>query len=347
MSRQRLHATLLVLALSALGLWAIAGCSKDAPAPTAPGATLTAVRALTARDPGLARAIAVQQRHTSGLLDSPGVVGTGVGTDAAGRPVVRVFLEGAGVAGIPAALDGLPVERVVTGRFQPFALTGTYRPVPIGVSAGNANQCVPGTICCVLTVGNNDYLLSANHVFARQNQAALGEAIVQPSPPDIDPSCGPAPSSAKVAKLSDFQTVVYDGKTPNTMDAAIADLTTNNFTCATLPQFYGFPSSAVAAPASGLAVMKVGRTTELTTGTIKSINVSVKITFPSGTALFVGQMITSPGFGAFGDSGSLVVTNDGADQPVGMLIGGSNNGSAIVTPMGPILARFNATICSR
>ena len=92
--------------------------------------------------------------------------------------------------------------------------------------------------------------------------------------------------------------------------------------------------------------MKVGRTTELTRGEIKAVNVKAKIVFPSGTAVFVNQILTSRAFGDFGDSGSLVVTDDGTKRPVGMVIGGTNNGTAIVTPIGPILTRFGATVCS-
>jgi hypothetical protein len=61
----------------------------------------------------------------------------------------------------------------------------------------------------------------------------------------------------------------------------------------------------------------------------------------------VDQILTSKGFGAFGDSGSLVVTDDGAFHPTGIVIGGGSNGIAIVSPIGPILDRFDATVCGR
>ena len=107
------------------------------------------------------------------------------------------------------------------------------------------------------------------------------------------------------------------------------------------------PSTAVRDPAVHLGVMKLGCGTGLTRGEVKSVNVKVKIAFPSGVALFVGQFLTKPDFGGFGDSGALVVTNDAAVNPLGMVIGGGNNGSAIVTPIRPILQRFNATVYGR
>ena len=105
--------------------------------------------------PGLERAMAVQEAHTNGLLAIKGVVGTAVGLDA-DQPVIKVFLESAGIARIPEKLDGIPVQVQITGKI--FALhhapghnggppgggngdgvdpkSRFDRPVPIGVSAG-------------------------------------------------------------------------------------------------------------------------------------------------------------------------------------------------------------------
>jgi hypothetical protein len=286
-----------------------------------------------------------EESGADAVLGLPGVTGIGAGSDR-GRAVIVVFTERAGVAGVPNRINGVRVVTEISGTFRPFSLTGLYRPVPIGVSAGNTNECLPGTLGCVLEIRQRRFFLSANHVFARQNQGAVGEAIVQPSRPDADPACGPSPSTNTVATLADFEPVVYDGHTPNIMDAAIAEVGTVKVTCATLPSYYGAPGATPASAANGLPIQKVGRTTELTRGTIKAVNAKVKVTFPSGVALFTGQVLTSNNFGRFGDSGSLVVTDDGTKRPVGMLIGGGNTGSGIVSPIGPILARFGATICT-
>jgi hypothetical protein len=64
--------------------------------------------------PGLARAIDVQQRNTPALLNLPGIVGTGVGVNPQGIPVIRVYVQTPGV-GAPPNLENIPVERVVTG----------------------------------------------------------------------------------------------------------------------------------------------------------------------------------------------------------------------------------------
>lgn len=323
-----------------IGLVLAGSCSRSPDSVTSPP---VGAAARVGHCVDLSAAIAAEEVGSDAVLELPGVTGIGAGVDR-GRAVVVVFVERADVSGVPDRLDGVRVVSATTGTLRPFALTGAYRPVPIGVSVGNANDCVPGTLGCVLASGRRRYFLSANHVFARQNQAVIGEAEVQPSHPDADPACGPAPAASIVGTLAEFEPVIYDGHTPNLMDAAIAEVGMVKVTCATLPDYYGAPSATAAAATVGLAIQKVGRTTELTQGTIKAVNAKVKVTFPSGTALFTGQILTSNAFGQFGDSGSLVVTDDGSRRPVGMLIGGSNNGSGIVTPIGPILSRFGATI---
>jgi hypothetical protein len=341
-SPRRSIAALVTLA----SLLLLASCSSpagDRSLATAGRATPLAPR--LAMESDIAAATDAQENVSRVVLDLPGVVGTGVGRDARGQAMIVVLVERAGLKGIPVLADGYRVATEVVGPLRGFALTGRYRPVPIGVSTGNAIECLPGTIGCVLESAGKRYLLTANHVFARQNLGTIGEVVAQPSLPDADPTCASSPIRNKVARLADFEPVVYDSQTPNLMDAAIAELTTTDYSCATLPAFYGLPSSQAASPVAGAAILKVGRTTELTRGSIKAINVKVKITFPAGTALFVDQILTSKGFGAFGDSGALAVTDDGVFHPVGIVIGGGSNGTAILSPIGPILQRFAATVC--
>jgi hypothetical protein len=204
----------------------------------------------------LTRAITAEESGADVVLALPGVTGIGAGVDQ-GRAVVVVFTESADFSGLPSRINGVRVVTQVTGTLRPFSLASVYRPVPIGVSAGNANECLPGTLGCVLQKGAHKYFLSANHVFARQNQAAIGEAIVQPSHPDADPACGPSPSSNVVGALTDFEPVVYDGHTPNIMDAAIAAVGMVKTTCATLPAYYGAPSATPAAAVGGMPIQKV------------------------------------------------------------------------------------------
>jgi hypothetical protein len=52
--------------------------------------------------------IAVQKRHNDRLMAIPDVVGTAVGLTAEGQPAIKVYTKAA-IAGIPDALDGVPV----------------------------------------------------------------------------------------------------------------------------------------------------------------------------------------------------------------------------------------------
>jgi hypothetical protein len=334
-SRTWAYLAMVVLLASALLL---VSCSEKQSVSTAPEQAV----ALSAAD--LSRVMAVQDRHTPDLLAIDGVVGTATGLSAVGKPVVKVYAERAGVAGIPAMLGGIPVEVEVTGRFEAFALTGRYRPVPIGVSVGNNNECAAGTIGCVVFKGGNPHILSNNHVLARINAAAVGEPIVQPGRYDNKPKCANRLSTDKVAELTQFVSIKFDGSC-NTVDAAIARYTTGDFSCATLSGFYGTPSATTVTATVGLGIKKVGRTTELTTGSVSAINATVNVNYGVGVATFCGQIVTTKSFSKSGDSGSLVVTNNSSNNPVGLLFAGSRDGTTILNPIDAVLSSLSVSIC--
>jgi hypothetical protein len=317
------------------------GCNQNN-SPNAPDSAL-----LLPGDRGaIAAAMKVQDRNTDALLSIEGVVGVGTSVDLNGNPVIKVFTRGplTAAAKIAPSLEGIPVEIEETGPITAMSLTGRYRPVPIGVSVGNNLECAAGTIGCVVYKGGQKYILSNNHVLARENLAAIGEDIVQPG--RYETKCKDNLATDKVADLSDFEPIRFDG-TDNYIDAAIALYSTTDVTCATLTDFYGYPGTTIASPAVNLAIKKVGRTTELTTGTISSINVTVNVGYSTGTARFVGQFMTTRKFTKSGDSGSLVVTNTSANSPVGLLFAGTNTGQAICCPIQSVLTRFGATICTQ
>lgn len=134
---------------------------------------------------GLAVAIAAQERHTNALLAIDGVNGTAVGHGPEGRPNVIVLTVRAGVSGIPAVLDGIPVRTTVIGEVVALAKGGQKGPppkddppdddpplnptdrfprsVPIVVSTGHP-AITAGTIGCRVTDGLGNYwALSNNH----------------------------------------------------------------------------------------------------------------------------------------------------------------------------------------
>lgn len=305
--------------------------------------------------PGLERAIAVQERHNRHLLTTPGITGTAVGL-VDGKPVIQVFTERASVPGIPAVLEEIPVVAQVTGKLTAIGpstgkgskdstlSTTDYwpRPVPIGVSTGNANEVSAGTIGARVTGQGKVYALSNNHVYARENAAALGEEVLQPGLYDTK---GIYNSKNHLGNLSDFVWIKFDG-TANQVDAAIALTDTTLLGNATPSNGYGIPKSVTVSPSVGMAVQKYGRTTQLTKGTITGINATISVGYgASGTAYFEKQIIVQSirPFIKAGDSGSLLVNPK--NNPVGLLFASDSSGRfAIANDIGLVLEAFKVTV---
>jgi len=218
------------------------------------------------------------------------------------------------------------------------------RPVPIGVSTGHPD-ITAGTIGCRVTKEGKVYALSNNHVYADENLASIGDNVLQPGTFDD----GVDPDDA-IGTLADFEPIVFHRRKTNTIDAAIALTTTDKLGNATplndpdYPDGYGTPSSTIRTDnLLGLAVQKYGRTTLLTTGVITNVNVTVRVGYSTRSAIFVNQIIITPGdFSAGGDSGSLIVTQDG-NNPVGLLFAGSST-HTVANPIDAVLEAFGVTI---
>ncbi len=316
----------------------------------------------------LRRVMQIQDRWTDRLLQKKGVVGTATGVDAKGRPVVMVFAEQARIAGIPKTVDGVLVKVQVTGRLfarQKFfagpatepprsdsePLPGVVsptdrlnRPVPIGVSTGNSGRCSSGTIACrVRGSDGKRYALSNNHVYALQNNANIGDDILQPGRADTGCQIGP---SDIIADLSAFVEIDLNGGV-NRVDAAIAEIREDALGNATPEDGYGTPSSQTVSPTILQRVQKYGRTTALTEGFVIGVNATVNVRYSAGIARFVDQLVvmgTRSGFIKSGDSGSLLVTKDG-NHPVGLLFAGSLGGRfGIANSIDDVLRELNVTI---
>jgi hypothetical protein len=312
-------------------------------------------------------AMEVQSRHTSRLLKEPDIVGTAAGVTTDGEPVIKVFTRRSGVGGIPEFLEGFSVVAEETGEFYALSHTSSRssridpktrfaRPVPIGVSTGNIGECSAGTIGMRVKTGNGSvYALSNNHVFALENGAPLGSQIVQPG--RYDSNCSSSQSNV-IGTLSDYQLINFnctctnvsctcDPNQDNIIDAAVALSSTANLGRSTPSNGYGTPRSAPLPASLNQSVQKYGRTSALTRGSVTGINATVLVTYDSGTARFVNQVIARSSSGAMiqaGDSGSVLVTYPGRN-PVALLFAGNSSGSmAIGNPIGPVLARFGVSV---
>lgn len=308
--------------------------------------------------PGLQRAIEVKEQHANALLETPGVVAVGVGNNSDGNVSVIVFSETRGARGIPTFLDGVPVVLQYSGPFSaspkpdgkgkppkngdPVDPTTRFdRPVPIGVSTGHPN-ITAGTIGARVRDSNgNVYALSNNHVYANENLATIGDAVIQPGSYDGGSSPGD-----DIGTLRGFVRIEFSGD--NYVDAALASTTTALLSNSTPSDGYGVPQSSTAPANIGLKVKKYGRTTGETNGRIYATNVTVDVAYDSGVARFVDQIVVTPGsFSAGGDSGSLIVLNNKRSanhlQPIGLLFAGSSQ-YTLANPIDSVLSAFGVTI---
>lgn len=318
------------------------GCGQDRAPPTAPGG-VPPTFSLQGQQQGLDQAIAAQERHTDRLLAIRGVVGTAVGFTAGGQPAVKIFTARSGVAGLPRTLDGVAVEVEVTGEI--LALRRRFpRPVPIGVSTGNVGQCSAGTIGARVKDATNVYALSNNHVYALENNAPIGSEVLQPG--RFDTNCAVDPNDV-IGTLAAFEPIVFSASANNTIDAAIAVSSTANLGNATPSNGYGTPQSLTLGAFVGQLVQKYGRTSGLTRAQVTAINAIVHVSYSSGLARFVDQIIVQSSRKPFikaGDSGSLLVTDPGAN-PVGLLYAGTSDGRfAVANEIDRVLGRFGVSV---
>ncbi|MCH7475599.1 MAG: hypothetical protein IIA27_13125, partial [Gemmatimonadetes bacterium] len=199
----RLRSSLVAALLVSL-VWL--GCTDGNNPLTAPDGLVPDISVVSQDAFGLA--IAAQENHTTRLLTTQGLIGTAVGLNENGQPVVKLFVTTEGVRGLPVSLDGIAVVVEITGEI--FALqqegrrcdnpgscgggggggggeddevdpTARFdRPVPIGVSTGHPD-ITAGTIGArVIDANNAVYALSNNHVYANRNAAQIGDAVIQP-----------------------------------------------------------------------------------------------------------------------------------------------------------------------
>jgi len=250
------------------------------------------------------------------------------------------------------------------------------RPVPIGVSAFNADTtdatgsilCAAGTLGCrCIDSSGKIYGLSNAHVFSDFGFAPIGQTMVQPSQgdnltfcfPDVENNAiGTLVDSTRYRNLDDNSRFFDPSTLPlNFSDAALMQVTLaldpeGNMVpavgTATPSDGYGTPSSRIVQkPRLGLHVQKYGRTTGYTRGITTAVDIYAPIEpAPNTTEFFrldefygmAGDLV----FSASGDSGSLIVTL--ADRrPVSLLFAGGGS-NTVGNRIGPILDRFNVRV---
>lgn len=246
------------------------------------------------------------------------------------------------------SLPALPAREQFAARTpQSFTIGSQFlaaervRPVMGGASIGHFRGTA-GTlgICChdattpVLGAPQRFYLLSNNHILANCNEAAIGDAILQPAPAD-----GGRLQTDTIARLTRFVPIKFaiDGAQyahdltaapVNYVDAAVAEGRFDQLDRRIRwigDLRHGSPLAEI-----GAAVHKCGRASNYTNGTILAVNATVMVNYPGGRcARFAKQIITNP-IATGGDSGAVVATLD--QRAVGLLFA-TSSATAVLNPM--------------
>jgi hypothetical protein len=250
---------------------------------------------------------------------------------------------------LPKSINGVPTDVVESGEFRMFGSPtpeqSYMRPAKPGCSVGfafsgaKAGYVMAGTFGAVVAVGTDWYILSNNHVLANQNQLPLGSPIYQPGLLDKN-----TPGPDAIAKLTKF--VKLSATTPNKVDCAIAKIDKNSLVSPVImPQVNKLKSGAPIAAADTMKVMKTGRTTGYTTGSVHDVSATVKVTYDIGVLTFADQVIIYGDGDAFsdaGDSGSLIVDRK-TGRATALLFGGSK-AYTIGNHIADVLNAFKASI---
>ena len=328
----------------------------------------------------VARAKQVKGVYVDDLLGKRNVVGVGLGYKTRGGAgtselslivsVTHKVPAAALAAGdvIPEVLDGVKTDVLATGLLRAFDLgpRDRWRPVASpGISISHF-RVTAGTFGCLVRRAEEVFILSNNHVLADINAGRHGDAILQPGPADggvaddrvatladyvsldfetASPECSVAKWSAKLLNYAagalgsshQLQAVKRTEGT-NRVDAALArplspDMVNNEILRIGAP-------TGVGAATLGTEVQKTGRTTDHTQGTITQIDGTLRIDYRGRSALFAGQLVTSP-MSQPGDSGSAVLDLD--KQVVGLLFAGSD-AATIINPIDEVLSALNVEL---
>jgi hypothetical protein len=260
---------------------------------------------------------------------------------------------------LPEDIEGIPVDVVEIGDIKAQSSpTSRWRPLKAGISIGHI-LITAGTLGYFVTDSTgNVFVLSNNHVLANQNQASIGDAELQPAPYDggVSPADVAAtlwdfapirfdtllPSNCPVGKVivamlngvyylfrrkTRFQAVVPFGVNEfgdNEIDAAIAKLAVDY-----VPEILGLNKVSDTGTSSvGMRVIKSGRTTGVTEGTIIDTNATITVNYGTmKTATFQHQIVIISNddkpYSQGGDSGSLIIEK-ATNKAIALLFAGSD-----------------------
>jgi hypothetical protein len=255
-------------------------------------------------------------------------------------------------------VEPLPIQMALAARKKaraqaaPLGPKDRHRPIVGGTSAAPLNESFVGTLGCFLrraTEGTQQIFgLSNNHVFADTNRLPIGTPIVQPGP-----EIAPTLPGDVFAALSSFIPIQFPTTrfipVTNRFDAAIAVVADLGLIQTGRMLGIANYTPQVASPVPGMRVIKSGRTTGVTTGTITATRVNgVQVNYGTRTnpriATFNdtveivgdgGRPLSSPG-----DSGSVIL-EQASGRPVALLFAGDGR-TTTACDLGAVCQQFQA-----
>jgi hypothetical protein len=312
--------------------------------------------------------MALQGEVTESLMQSEEILGTAVGLDNSGTPVLVVYVDrehhsaADAVRSLPPQLRGIGVKAELTDKFRavrgrPGGGGGVSHtavqapPIQLGTSGGWSHDlangyCCGGTLGSLIQVNGVQYVMSNYHVFESDIVpggngiiANTGDPIIQPGLIDVSCNASKAQTVGALAKLSSLPgsnvdvSVAQASPVMVRADGAILEI--------------GTLSSSTVSASLTQAVKKSGRTTGLTRSQVSGLNATISVTYDNEcaggaafTKTYTGQIVIANSHSSFlnsGDSGSLMVEDVTASpRAVGLLYAGSST-SAIANPIGQVL----------
>ena len=223
---------------------------------------------------------------------------------------------------IPKEYKGVATDVEEVGEVHSLHLNSRVRPIVGGNGIGvyNLEERI-GTLGCIVSKGSGlntkFYILSNNHVIARENKNPLGTKIIQPS---IKYGGG---EEDVIATLSDYIHLEFFNEKSigeNIVDCALGEIRSIKDISPEI--FWSGYIEGLTNPSLGMEVKKSGCATGQTLGTVIMTNASIKVKFPSGEAIFMNQVITNA-MARNGDSGSLLLSKV-SNRAVGLLFAGND-----------------------
>jgi len=278
----------------------------------------------------MSEVVRVKEKYERYLLSLEGVTGVGINGS------IRIYVEKLTpqlAKMLPRELDGIPVRIIETGKIIPMSInavavahaiyadrTERYRPAPGGVSIGHP-EVTAGTLTgrAIDKKDGSIVGLSNNHVVALDwgnlHIGEKGDPTLQPGPFD-----GGKDPDDRIGELKRWIPVKSDE--PNEVDCGIFD----SEDLAEHVLDIGKPAESLD-PFVGMKVVKSGRTSGITYGTITDVNATIKV-HGWGVCTFRNQIVVEPAFISPGDSGSWVGEAD-SWRTVGVAFAGSQTVSIV------------------